>query len=78
MDRRNFVSLSAAAGLSVALPGHLSANAQTLRNRAIPSTGEQIPVLGMGTWITFNVGRSKRLRDSRLKVLRAFSREAEA
>jgi diketogulonate reductase-like aldo/keto reductase len=24
--------------------------------RAIPSTGEQIPVVGLGSWITFNVG----------------------
>ena len=72
MDRRHFVSLSKAAGLSAALPGHSFASDKTLLTRAIPSTGELIPVLGMGTWITFNVGRSKRLRDGRLKVLEAF------
>lgn len=72
MDRRHFVSLTGAAGLSAALPGPLLASGNTLLSRVIPSSGEQIPVLGMGTWITFNVGRSKKLRDTRLKVLEAF------
>lgn len=40
--------------------------------RAIPSTGERIPVIGMGTWITFNVGESETLRRDRLAVLRTF------
>ena len=40
--------------------------------RAIPSTGEQIPAIGMGTWITFNVGRNEALRAKRAEVLRAF------
>lgn len=40
--------------------------------RPIPKTGEMIPALGMGTWITFNVGDDKRARAERVKVLRAF------
>jgi len=40
--------------------------------RAIPSTGEQIPAIGLGTWITFNVGEDRRLRDARAKVLEEF------
>lgn len=48
------------------------ANPGGILTRAIPSTGENIPVLGMGTWITFNVGGSTRLRDARVKVLQAF------
>jgi len=40
--------------------------------RAIPSSGEVLPVIGMGSWITFNVGADQRLRDERLEVLRAF------
>jgi hypothetical protein len=40
--------------------------------RAIPGTAERIPVIGMGTWITFNVGSSRRLRDGRAEVLRTF------
>jgi diketogulonate reductase-like aldo/keto reductase len=40
--------------------------------RIIPSTGELIPAIGMGTYITFNVGNSERLRRERLEVLKAF------
>ena len=40
--------------------------------RAIPSTGEDLPVIGMGSWITFNVGDDRRLRDARAEVLRVF------
>src|SRR3546814_13912755 len=38
--------------------------------RAIPSSGEAVPVIGMGSWITFNVGEDRRLRDARGEVLR--------
>ena len=40
--------------------------------RAIPSTGEKLPVIGMGSWITFNVGDDRGLRDARAEVLREF------
>ncbi|MEE8392873.1 MAG: aldo/keto reductase, partial [Rhodospirillales bacterium] len=43
-----------------------------LLTKAIPATGEQIPVIGMGSWLTFNVGSAKFLRDKRAEVLRAF------
>ena len=40
--------------------------------RAIPSSGEEVPVIGMGSWITFNVGDDQDLRDQRAEVLREF------
>jgi diketogulonate reductase-like aldo/keto reductase len=40
--------------------------------RAIPSTGEQLPVVGLGSWITFNVGEDTVARDSCAEVMRAF------
>ncbi len=40
--------------------------------RAIPATGERIPAIGMGTWVTFNVGESSALREHRKKILRLF------
>jgi diketogulonate reductase-like aldo/keto reductase len=43
--------------------------------RPIPSTGEQLPVVGLGTWITFNVGDDAELRDECAAVMRAFFRE---
>jgi diketogulonate reductase-like aldo/keto reductase len=38
--------------------------------RAIPRAGEQLPVIGMGTWATFDVGASRRERDPLDGVLR--------
>ena len=43
-------------------------------SRPIPSSGEQIPVVGLGTWITFNVGDDPELRDECADVMRAFFR----
>lgn len=40
--------------------------------KPIPSSGEKLPVIGMGSWITFNVGDDRALRDQRSKVLAAF------
>jgi diketogulonate reductase-like aldo/keto reductase len=40
--------------------------------RAIPSSGERVPVIGLGTWITFNVGDDPELRDECTQVMRAF------
>ena len=43
-----------------------------LTTKKIPSSGEPIPVVGMGTWQTFNVGGDTELRDQRTKVLKTF------
>jgi diketogulonate reductase-like aldo/keto reductase len=43
--------------------------------RPIPSTGEQLPVVGLGTWITFNVGDDAELREECAAVMRAFFRQ---
>ena len=40
--------------------------------KPIPSTGEPLPAIGMGSWITFNVGGDADLRAARTEVLRAF------
>ena len=40
--------------------------------RAIPSSGERLPVIGLGSWITFNVGDDPELRDECAAVMRAF------
>ena len=40
--------------------------------RAIPSSGEQIPVVGLGTWITFNVGNDGGARAHCAQVMRHF------
>jgi len=68
--RRVLRSLAVAA----ALPALRVAQAQAaaVATRAIPSTREAIPIVGLGTWITFNVGRDAAARDSCAEVVRAF------
>jgi diketogulonate reductase-like aldo/keto reductase len=69
LDRRRF--LAAVAGLAV-LPFAGAGARESAILRPIPASGERIPAIGMGTWITFNVGDSEALRRRRLEVLRAF------
>lgn len=40
--------------------------------RRIPSSGETLPVVGLGSWITFNVGQDPVARDACAEVVRAF------
>ena len=51
---------------------HLSlANSGALLRKPIPGGG-QLPVIGLGTWQTFNVGSDPQLLDARTEVVRAF------
>jgi len=47
---------------------------QPMLTRPIPRTGETIPVIGMGTWATFDVGSSPEVRKPLEEVLAEFSR----
>ncbi|HEX9721106.1 MAG TPA: aldo/keto reductase [Ramlibacter sp.] len=40
--------------------------------KPIPSSGEEIPVLGLGSWITFNVGNDPPARERCAEVMRHF------
>ena len=40
--------------------------------KAIPADGTNVPAIGMGTWITFNVGPSESLRRHRTRILDIF------
>ena len=44
----------------------------TLHYRTITATGESIPVIGMGSWLTFDVGRNVKRRQEMAKVLKVF------
>jgi diketogulonate reductase-like aldo/keto reductase len=64
-------ALAASAAAAVLRP--LSALAQTSPiTKPIASTGERIPVVGLGSWITFNVGDDVELRDECTAVMGAF------
>lgn len=49
-----------------------SGPASRVAHKAIPSSGEKIPVVGLGSWITFNVGNDPVARDACADVMRAF------
>lgn len=62
--------LAAAASSFVPLPGR--AQEATILTRPIPASGEVIPVIGLGSWITFNVGNDPVLMDECASVMAAF------
>lgn len=69
--RRMVLRGAMAAAIAAALPaGH--GRAQATSTRPVPSTGEAIPVVGLGSWITFNVGDDPELRDECAAVMAAF------
>lgn len=53
-------------------PTIASAQATRLTGRVIPSSGEPLPLVGLGSWITFNVGDDRAARDASAEVMRAF------
>ena len=61
---------TAALGTAAALRASPAA-AQPLLRR-IPASGEVVPAVGMGSWITFNVGQDLERRAQRAEVLREF------
>lgn len=67
MDRRSFV----VAATALLTAPSLRAQAAILR-RPIPRSGELIPAVGMGTWLTFDVGAAPAERAQRRRVLEAF------
>ncbi len=62
----------AALGAVVPFARPAGAAAATPLTKAIPKTGERIPVIGMGSWLTFSVGNDPAARAVRVKVLKAF------
>ena len=70
--RRQFLVALAATGLSLRMPALMAATGKRVITRSIPSSGEPLPVIGMGTWRTFNVGGDQRLVSERIEVLKRF------
>jgi diketogulonate reductase-like aldo/keto reductase len=73
LSRRTLLSSLVAAGAaSVLRPLTAVAQSRAVLTRPIPSTGERLPLVGLGSWITFNVGDDTVARDSCARVLGAF------
>ncbi|MGM0576893.1 MAG: aldo/keto reductase [Myxococcota bacterium] len=74
--RRQVLGALAATGALAAWPSlALGASRdvkRTIGKRAIPRTGEEIPMIGLGTWRTFDVGDSREERAPLVEVLRRF------
>lgn len=76
MNRREAMGLLASAaagfcGMAHAVPA--GPGTGTLHSRRIPSSGETLPVIGLGTWQTFDVGTGQAERAPLSDVLSAFS-----
>jgi diketogulonate reductase-like aldo/keto reductase len=71
-SRRQFLHLLVAIGGSCLLPCKAFALAGNPIQRPIPATKELLPVIGMGTWLTFDVGDDEDLRLQRQDVLKTF------
>jgi len=69
--RRDVLQLLVAAP-SLARMSRARAQAVPVATRPIPSSGERIPLVGLGSWITFNVGNDAAARDACAEVMRAF------
>ena len=71
MSRRSALQLLAGAFSGFALPA--SAASASMIRRSIPASGELLPVIGLGTWQTFDVGGSRNERAPLEQVLSEFS-----
>jgi diketogulonate reductase-like aldo/keto reductase len=71
-SRRTFLQTSAATAAGALLPVPLRAAEAPPATRPIPSSGEAMPMVGLGSWITFNVGDDPQLKDECADVMAAF------
>lgn len=69
---RRAVLYGVMAGAALMTPRRILAQSAETPVRRIPSTGEAIPPVGLGTWITFNVGDDSELRAECAAVMQAF------
>lgn len=74
VSRRRAIELLACAGVFASLGSLCSSSGESpIVRRRIPSSGEEIPVLGMGTWQTFDVGASNAERADVREILKQFA-----
>ena len=69
MRRRALLSALPALAVATATPAQ-----QAPLTRRIPSSGETIPAIGLGTWITFNVGQDPPARAQCVQVMQRLLR----
>ena len=73
MSRRQFIKkTSVLSAATILAPAYLFGKIQRPVKHAIPSTGEELAVIGMGTSRTFDIGNDPEIRSQLVKVLQAF------
>lgn len=71
MNRREYMQSMLALGIVSATPNWiLQSQAPSIMKRAIPTSNEMLPVVGVGTWQTFDVGESNNERSPLKEVLK--------
>ncbi len=70
IDRRAFVAGTAISGFL--LSSNSLNSTQSLLLRTIHSSGESIPAIGMGSWLTFDTGNDPEALSVRTEILRIF------
>ena len=70
-SRRDFLALTVGAGVAAAMPGLSARAAVPLLSRAIPRSGERLPVIGLGTAIVFDIREDAASRAERRAVMQA-------
>lgn len=76
MNRRSALRVLAVAAAGLYSAGHAASprgNAGAILKRRIPSSGEMLPVVGLGTWQTFDVGTARAERAPLEEVLSSFA-----
>jgi len=69
MKRRGFLALGIASALGLA-----TAQERRIMTRKIPSTGEELPAIGLGTWQVFDVGGNATERAPLREVIARFEK----
>src|SRR5262245_63580982 len=70
--RRGALRALSVAGAAALWPPLAAAQRGAILTRPIPSSGEPMPTVGLGSCITFNVGNDRVARDACAEVMRAF------
>ena len=70
ISRRDVIRLAVASGLLGLVPAQRLLAGETVRRRPIPSSGEPLPVVGLGTSRVFDVGTTEAERSPLLEVLK--------
>lgn len=75
MNRRAFIQWLSGLGVALVFRPALPGSSAPRHTRVIPSSGERIPVIGLGSWITFGIDpEDTKLMKQREQVMREFLR----